>query len=288
MRAIHTRREFLIATAAFGAAKTLATRSAFADEAPPETTTIRLAKSSTICLAPFYVAEELLRMEGFADIQYVDAPGGFAFPQLVASGRIDFASTFAGSVVYHLDRGLPITVFGGLHVGCYELFAHGPIHKVSDLKGRRVGIQTQASSGHLYVSIMAAHVGLDPNKDIDWVTGANSKELFAEGKIDAFLAFPPEPQELRARNIGHTIIKTTVDRPWSQYFCCMPFANRDFVKTYPIATKRVLRALVKAADFCAADPAGAAQRLRVPARVQMELLTAFLMIAALLIILGAV
>jgi len=108
---------------------------------------------------------------------------------------------------------------------------------------------------------MAAHVGLDPNKDIDWVTGANSKELFAEGKIDAFLAFPPEPQELRARNIGHTIIKTTVDRPWSQYFCCMPFANRDFVKTYPIATKRVLRALVKAADFCAADPAGAAQRL---------------------------
>ena len=26
-------------------------------------------------------------------------------------------------------------------------------------------------------------------------------ELYAEGKTDAFLAFPPEPQELRARGI---------------------------------------------------------------------------------------
>jgi NitT/TauT family transport system substrate-binding protein len=30
-------------------------------------------------------------------------------------------------------------------------------------------------------------------------------ELFAEGKIDAFLGFPPEPQRLRAQNVGHVI-----------------------------------------------------------------------------------
>ena len=35
----------------------------------------------------------------------------------------------------------------GLHAGCYELFAREPIRSVSDLKGRRVGIQTLASSG---------------------------------------------------------------------------------------------------------------------------------------------
>src|SRR5262252_98071 len=28
------------------------------------------------------------------------------------------------------------------------------------------------------------------------------QEIFADGKIDAFLGFPPEPQDLRARNIG--------------------------------------------------------------------------------------
>ena len=81
------------------------------------------------------------------------------------------------------------------------------------------------------------------------------------GKIDAFLGFPPEPQELRARKIGRVILDTATDRPWSQYFCCMLFGNRQFVRDHPVATKRYLRAILKAADMCAAEPARAAQRL---------------------------
>jgi NitT/TauT family transport system substrate-binding protein len=110
---------------------------------------------------------------------------------------------------------------------------------------------------------MASYVGLDPNQDINWVTSPSvkPKELFAEGKIDAFLGFPPEPQEMRARNIGHVIVNSALDNPWSQYFCCMVAGNTDFVREYPVATKRVLRAILKAADFCAADPESAARRL---------------------------
>ena len=86
-------------------------------------------------------------------------------------------------------------------------------------------------------------------------------ELFAEGKIDAFLGFPPEPQELRARKIGHVILNTATDRPWSQYFCCMLVGNREFVRNHPVATKRVLRAILKATDICAAEPELAARQL---------------------------
>jgi NitT/TauT family transport system substrate-binding protein len=115
---------------------------------------------------------------------------------------------------------------------------------------------------------MAANVGLDPHKDIEWVEGAAVNpfglfplELFAEGKVDAFLAFPPEPQELRARNVGHVILNTTTDRPWSQYFCCMLVGNAAFVKNHPVATKRVVRAILKSNDICAAEPRRAAQQL---------------------------
>jgi NitT/TauT family transport system substrate-binding protein len=110
---------------------------------------------------------------------------------------------------------------------------------------------------------MAAQVGLDAVKDIHWVTdpAAKSKDLFIDGKIDAFLAFPPEPQELRARRIGHVIVNTAVDRPWSQYFCCFLAGNPDYVRMHPVATKRVLRAILKATDLCASDPARAARRL---------------------------
>jgi NitT/TauT family transport system substrate-binding protein len=66
---------------------------------------------------------------------------------------------------------------------------------------------------------------------------------------------------MRARNIGHVVVNSAIDRPWSQYFCCMVAGNTDFVREHPVATKRVLRAILKAADFCAADPEGAARRL---------------------------
>jgi hypothetical protein len=121
-----------------------------------------------------------------------------------------------------LDVGAPITVLAGVHVGCFELFAHEGIHNITDLKGKTVGLHASPIS---LLTLMAAEVGLNPAKDIEWVTSADPKvrplELFADGKIDAFLGFPPEPQELRARRAGHVILNTATDRPWSQYFCCM-------------------------------------------------------------------
>ena len=103
---------------------------------------------------------------------------------------------------------------------------------------------------------MAAYVGLEPQKDVAWVTRAPDEavQLLTEGKIDAFLAFPPASQELRAKQIGHVVVNSSVDRPWSQYFCCMVAGNRAFVRTHPVATKRALRALLKAADVCAREP----------------------------------
>ena len=126
-----------------------------------------------------------------------------------------------------------------------------------------MGVPDLGTSPHVFVSTMAAHVGLDPAKDINWVTSPSiaPMELFADGKIDALLGFPPEPQELRARKIGHVVVNSSIDRPWSQYFCCMLGGNRDFVRRNPVATKRVLRAILKATDFCASDPEGAARRM---------------------------
>src|SRR5207249_3669972 len=90
---------------------------------------------------------------------------------------------------------------------------------------------------------------------------ADSKKLLAEGKVDALMAFPPDPQELRAKKIGHVVVSSAIDRPWSQYFCCMVAANKDFVGKHPVATKRAVRAVLKATDVCATQPERAARML---------------------------
>jgi NitT/TauT family transport system substrate-binding protein len=212
-----------------------------------------------MCPAPAYIAEDLLRAEGFTDIRYVKPTQSSP----VASGEFDFDLESAAWLVSHLDAGDPITALAGVHVGCYELFAQEPIRTISDLRGKSVGIQKVGSSSHLLVSIMAAHVGLDPHTDINWITNPNFnfKELFIEGKVDAFFGAPPKSQELRARKIGRVILNSVTDKPWSDYFCCLAYGRRAFVRDYPVATKRYLRAVLKAADICAAEPERAAQQL---------------------------
>jgi NitT/TauT family transport system substrate-binding protein len=263
MHIIQSRRDFLASLSAAGAAAAFCSGTTLADEGSLETTAIRLIRSSGICVAPIYLAEELLRAEGFADISYVAAPGGLATAALTARGEADFLLNFAAPLLIPMDAGEPLTVIASGHVGCFELFANETVHRIADLKGKRVGVQAIGSSQHVFLASMATYVGLDPNRDINWVTSSSPKpkELFVQGKIDAFLGFPPEPQEMRARNVGHVIVNSALDSPWSQYFCCMVAGNTDFVRDHPVATKRVLRAILKAADFCAADPEGAARRL---------------------------
>jgi len=69
------------------------------------------------------------------------------------------------------------------------------------------------------------------------------------------------PQELRAKGIGHVVVNSGLDRPWSQYFCCMVVGHREFVRKHPVATKRALRAILKATDVCALEPDRAARSL---------------------------
>jgi NitT/TauT family transport system substrate-binding protein len=258
---MQSRRDFLTTLSAAGAAGMLGARASLADDAPPEITTIRLPRDPSICIAPEQIADELLRAEGFTDVRYVQVSHS---GDAVVRGEVDFGSETAAWVVTYLDAGQPITALAGIHVGCYELFAHEPVRSISDLKGRRVGIpQEPGSSGHLMLALMAAQVGLDPHTEIDWIIKSNGDflEAFAQGTVDAFLAFPPEPQELRARRVGRVILNTATDRPWSQYFCCTEFGNRGFIQAHPVATKRYLRAILKTADFCAAEPERAAQQL---------------------------
>jgi NitT/TauT family transport system substrate-binding protein len=260
MAIMHTRRGFLTVMSAAGALGLFRPPRVLAAEGPLETTSVRLFKSSLICsAAPQFAAEGLLRAEGFKEIAYVEVPRT-ELAQAFSDGMVDFTVTFAVNHIQAIDRGAPITILAGVHAGCYELFAREGLGSITELKGKRVGLQAGSPA---LLKLMAAQVGLDPERDFQWVIDPKVKplDLFAEGKIDAFLGFPPEPQELRARHAGHVILDTTVDRPWSQYFCCMLGGNREYVQKHPIATRRVVRAILKATDLCAQEPARLAQNI---------------------------
>jgi NitT/TauT family transport system substrate-binding protein len=260
MKAIQSRRRFLTTLSSAGAAGLIGSSDSRAQESPPETTTIRLTKIPGICIAPQYVAEELLKSEGFTDVQYVDVANTDIYPAF-ASNTVDISMAFVAPFVVQLDANVPIVLLGGVHVGCFELFGQERVKTIRDLKGKVVAVPSLGSSHHVFVASMAAHVGLDPNKDINFVTHpvSESARLLTEGKVDALMGFPPVPQELRERKIGHVIVNSGLDRPWSQYFCCVVTAHQEFARKRPVATKRALRAFLKAAHFCSSEPERAAR-----------------------------
>ena len=254
------RRQMLAALSSAAAAALIGSEGVSAQEGPPEVTTIRLAKVPGICIAPQYVAEELLKTEGFSDVQYIDVPLN-AIHRSVGTDKIDLSMGFIANHIVELDLETPIKLLAGVHVGCFELFGTRRVKAIRDLKGKTVAVPVLGSAHHNFIASMAAHVGVDAKQEINFITHpvGESARLLAEEKVDALMGFPPVPQELRQKKIGHVIVNSGIDRPWSQYFCCFVAGNREFVRRHPVATKRALRAIAKATNFCAAEPEQAAR-----------------------------
>ena len=258
-----TRRDFLTGASALSAASLLGISCSANAEPPPETRIVKIEEYPVSCIAPQFVAEALLRTEGFTDVQYVEVALPAGEPWSVGPGKADFTMDTGQAIMTYLDAGASLRVLAGVHHGCYELFGSMHVRSIRDLKGKTVSVNGFGGSKHVLLASMAGYVGLDPAHDIRWVDlpSHEAMERFAAGELDVFLGFPPEPRALRARGIHDVIVNTATDKPWSQYYCCMLVSHPDFVSRYPAATKRVVRAILKAADLCARDPEWAAREI---------------------------
>ena len=261
-----SRRKFLGQLTAAGAAGvTGLVPGVAAADPPPETTSISIVYDPEIpilCYGPQYVATELLRLEGFTNISYSPFMGAsIDDAQVVGAGKADITAAWVGDLIINAESGKPVVGLSGMHIGCTEVFAHAGIHSFRDLKGKKIALFSDVSAEKNWFSIMFSYIGLDPEQDIEWVIRPYEQwgELLAAGEVDAVMLWPPDSQRFREQGIGHVILNTTTDRPWRDYFCCVIIGNSNFVKQNPVATKRALRAMLKATDLCALQPELAAR-----------------------------
>jgi NitT/TauT family transport system substrate-binding protein len=248
------RRAFLRAAAATGTAALVGLRGRAAlAEPPPEITALRLGQFASGCQGPINVASELLQGEGFTDVQYVRLDNNQKNVEALVTQSIHIGVQFSAPLIAEIDRGSDLVTLGGIHAGCFVLFGNGAVRSVRDLKGKAVSVPSTdgLNTAQLYIASMAAFA-----QPVDEGT-----RQFADGKVDAIMGFPPLAQELRARKIGRVVVDSTRDRPWSQYFCCMIVAGREFAKKHPVAAKRTVRAIVKATAICAQEPERVARLL---------------------------
>ena len=158
-------------------------RRSLAEEAPPgdDLGAAPVLEGHT-CLAPIDILDDLLRDEGFADVRYVLGADSDSGADRLARGDADFVQDFAATTILKIDAGVPAVMLAGVHPACFELFAHESIRSVVDLKGKTVGVSyaTDAGTDYVLLKIIAASVGLDPAKDINWVARTGVERTFSQ------------------------------------------------------------------------------------------------------------
>ena len=230
-------------------------------DAPPEVTSIGLFSiKETQCLAAQYLAEPLLREEGFTDIHYPRLTGKQVLDDM-RNGRIEFGLGYAAAWIPMIDAGAPLVMLGGVHVGCWQVFGAGDITSLRDFKGKTVSVVGPGFTDHIFMSMTLNDVGLDINRDVKVVNfpPAENARILSSGEVDAVVAFPPINKDLRVKGIGRVVLNSLTDPPWSNYYCCTAVTTRDWLEKHPVAAKRALRAIVKGADVIANDPDGSAR-----------------------------
>jgi NitT/TauT family transport system substrate-binding protein len=146
------------------------------------------------------VAEGLLNIEGFSDVQYVDVPLEFIH-RSVGTDKIDISMGFVANHIVELDLETPVTLLAGVHAGCFELFGTKRVNAIRDLKGKTVAVPALGSGHHLFITSMAAYVGVDAKREINFVTHPvdESARLLTEEKVDALMGSPPFPRNCGKR-----------------------------------------------------------------------------------------
>src|SRR5438132_12674018 len=117
MPIIQNRRQVLTTLSLAGATALVRGPPALAAEGSLETTTVRLAKNEGICIAPQYIADELLRAEGFTDIRHVFLPQSADRAKAIPRGEVDPTAGFAAPLVAAGASLAPVSGFAAIHVG---------------------------------------------------------------------------------------------------------------------------------------------------------------------------
>jgi NitT/TauT family transport system substrate-binding protein len=154
-------------------------------------------------VAPYYLAEALLHGEGFTEVQHVQTSVQIWTPAVV-SGEVDFVLNFVGPLLVRLDAGDPLVMLAGVHVGCFELFGTDRVRAIRDLKGKTVSVPELGSPQHVFLASIAAYVGLDPRKDINWVihSRADAMQRLTDGTSMPSSDFRQNPRNCGRRGSG--------------------------------------------------------------------------------------
>jgi NitT/TauT family transport system substrate-binding protein len=222
---------------------------------------IGTAVTTTLCAAPIYIALEkgYFEAEGLK-YERVNVGDGESM-NLITNGQIDGTNNLVATLIQPLANGLPAKVPLAFHTGCIKVLVpiDSPIRTVADLKGKKIGAASPASSPTIIAKRYLANIGYKvegDNADVEFIyqSAAELPLLIANGAVDAIGLNDPNAQIQENTGKFRTIINTATDDYLKDEFCCVVLVRTETVNAYPEETAKFIRAIQKASVWVQNNP----------------------------------
>jgi NitT/TauT family transport system substrate-binding protein len=224
--------------------------------------------TTSLCAAPLYIAiannyfdDEGLKWER------VNVGDGESM-NLLTTGQIDGINNLLATMIQPLANGLDVKIPLAFHTGCIKILVppNSPIKTIADLKNKKIGVATPASSTTIIAKRVLAHEGfkvdgVGANVEFIYQSSAELPLLLEKGGVDAIGLNDPSAQIAENNKSARVIFNSATDPYLRDEFCCVIAVRSSVVRDYPEETAKFLRAIQKGAKFVQDNPAEAAKIL---------------------------
>ena len=219
-------------------------------------THLRLAYHGSLCGAPLYIAQE----KGFfadenLEVEQVTVDAAHV-AEAVGSDQVDVGMGLIGKMLQPLENGLPIKFTTGVHTGCIKLLvpADSGISKVTDLKGKNIGVPGLADAGTVVTKRSLHAAGIDASESSSEVTFTvfsrnDLAQALENGAVDAIVLGDPQASITQKQYGLNVLIDTASDPEYKDEYCCAAFVTNKLAAEDPEAAAAFTRAVQKSYNY---------------------------------------
>lgn len=220
---------------------------------------IKIMYSASLCGIPIHIAKQLqfYEAEGLVegvDYEYVTSstPG----VEMLSTGQADVTFGLVAAMLAPLDNGLEAKTVLGIHTGCIQIVAgkETNITDVSQLKGKKIGVEQLASSSHIVTQRALASVGIGSTPDkmeVEFLVFSkdNLPMALKNGAVDAIAIGDPQATILINEGSGVSIFNSATSDLLKDEYCCSLWVRNEALEKYPEQVAKVVRAIQKASAW---------------------------------------
>jgi NitT/TauT family transport system substrate-binding protein len=206
--------------------------------------------NAAIVTIPLAHKRGFLKEEGL-DAEFVRVGGAPAMASLV-NGEVDYYTAITSAVLAAI-QGLPVRVVACFMIAAPQTLVTRPeFRSVKELKGKSIAAGSFGTSPFENARLILIHFGLDPEKDVKFVTGGTpevSLGRLKQGLLDATAV--PVPFDFYGKKMGLTVLARAYEL--FSFPSVGLVSTTKKIKERPDEIKRVIKAGIKANRYIQAN-----------------------------------